>query len=190
MRGRISLFAALFLLAGCGAEKPWHATKVSALPDLSLHMQRASDRASVSESDYRGKIVALYFGYTHCPDVCPTTLANMSDVLTKLGKDADKVRVLFVSVDPNRDTLDILGPYARSFGPQVEGLRPTEIELAETTRRYRIGYSVKTKPTYVVMHMSAVTIFDGNGKARLVASDTQDTTGLADDIRRLLGDKN
>lgn len=189
MRKRLGLFAALLLLAGCGSEKPWHATKVSALPDLSFHMRRASDAASVSEANYRGKVVALYFGYTHCPDVCPTTLANLSDVLTKLGKDADKVRILFVTVDPNRDTLDILGPYARSFGPQVEGLRPTEIELAATAQRYRIGYSVKTKPTYVVMHMSAVTIFDGNGKARLVASDTQDSAGLADDVKRLINGK-
>jgi protein SCO1/2 len=149
-------------------------------------MQRASDGATVTADNYRGRIVLVYFGYTNCPDVCPTTLANLSDVLKRLGSNADKLRVLFVSVDPNRDTLAILKPYTQSFGAEVDGLRGSETEIAAMAKRYRVAYSVKTKPTYSVMHTSAVTVFDDEGKARLLATDTTDTPGLAEDLERVM----
>jgi len=187
MRALITTIAVLLLLAGCSPKKPWHATDISgSMPDLQFHMQRASDGADVTEENYRGRAVLLYFGYTHCPDVCPTTLANISDVLKQLGRESEKVRVLFVSVDPNRDTLDILKPYARSFGPETDGLRGNANELAALARRYRVGYSVRTKPDYAVMHTSAVFFFDDKGRAKLVATDTTDTAGLADDLKRIV----
>lgn len=184
---RFTALAALLLLAGCGPEKPWHSTNITgSMPALEFSMTRASDGAAVTAGDYRGRIVLLYFGYTHCPDVCPATLANLSDVLRRLGRDADKVRVLFVTVDPNRDTLDILKPYVQSFGQQVDGLRGTENQLANLARRYRVAYSVKTKPDYVVMHTSAVFVFDDRGRARLVTLDTNDTEGLTADLKRII----
>lgn len=178
---------ALLLLAACSPRKPWHATDISGvMPELSFRMQRASDRAEVTAENYRGHIVLVYFGYTHCPDVCPTTLADLGDVLGKMGRDGRAVRVLFVTVDPGRDTLDILGPYAGSFGPEMDGLRGSPDALADLARRYRVGYSVKTKPDYVVMHTSAVFVFDAKGKARLVATDTRDAAGLAEDLVRVV----
>ena len=178
---------ALLLLAACSPKKPWHATDITgAMPELRFQMQRASDGEVVTAENYRGRAVLLYFGYTNCPDVCPTTLANLSDVLKRLGHDADKVRVLFVSVDPNRDTLDVLKPYTQSFGPQVDGLLGSANEIASLTRRYRVAYSVKTKPDYSVMHTSAVFVFDDTGKARLVATDTNNTAGLAEDFKRVI----
>jgi protein SCO1/2 len=178
--------AALCALTACGPEKPWHATDVTgAMPDLTFRMVRASDGLKVSGEDYRGRVVLLYFGYTHCPDVCPTTLANVSDILKRLGRDAEKVRVLFVSVDPDRDTLTVLKQYAEAFGAQVDGLHGSDNAIADLARRYRVAYSVTKTPDYVVTHTSAVFIFDDKGRARLVTTDTNDTAGLAEDIQRL-----
>ena len=183
---RFILVAALFALAACGPEKPWHATNVTgAMPDLQFAMVRASDGLAVKADDYRGRVVLLYFGYTHCPDVCPATLANLSDVLKRLGRDAEKVRVLFVTVDPDRDTLDLLKQYAHAFAPQVDGLRGSKNQIADVARRYRVGYSVKTKPDYVVTHTSAVFVFDDKSRARLVITDTNDTTAVAEDVGRV-----
>jgi protein SCO1/2 len=182
------LFAFLFvMLAGCGRDKPWHATDISgAMPRLAFVMTRANDGAPATAKDYRGRVAILYFGYTNCPDICPTTLANLADMLQKLGPDADKVRVLFVTVDPGRDTLPVLKKYVAAFAPQIDGLRGSDNALADLARRYRIAYSVKTQPKYEVMHSSAVFFFDATGRARLVTLTTDDTAGLAQDVKRLL----
>jgi protein SCO1/2 len=174
-------------LAGCGPDKPWHATDITgAMPRLEFAMTRAGDGAQVSAGDYLGRVTILYFGYTNCPDICPTTLANLSDMLRQLGRDADKVRVLFVTVDPNRDTLPILKKYAAAFAPQIDGLRGSDNALADLARRYRIAYSVKTQPRYEVMHSSAVFFFDAASRARLVTLSTDDTAALTEDVKRLL----
>ncbi len=179
--------ALLATLAGCGPAKPWHATDITgAMPRLEFMMTRASDGASVTAKDYRRRVTILYFGYTNCPDICPATLANLAGMLRQLGRDADKVRVLFVTVDPNRDRLPILKKYVAAFAPQIDGLRGSDNALADLARRYRIAYSVKTQPTYQVMHSSAVFFFDASGRARLVTLSTDDTAGLADDVKRLL----
>jgi protein SCO1/2 len=107
-------------------------------------------------------------------------------MLQKLGPDADKVRVLFVTVDPGRDTLPVLKKYVAAFAPQIDGLRGSDNALADLARRYRIAYSVKTQPKYEVMHSSAVFFFDATGRARLVTLTTDDTAGLAQDVKRLL----
>ena len=179
-------FALLFalLLAGCGRDD-LHMTDVSgALPRLTFHMTRASDGAVVTGDSYRGKVVALYFGYSHCPDICPATLANLTDMLAKVG--SPDVQVLFVTVDPDRDTLPVLQQYATAFSPQVDGLRGSDNQLADFARRYRVAYSVKAGPPYEVMHSNAVFFFDREGRARLVTTDTNDTAAMAEDVKRLL----
>jgi protein SCO1/2 len=186
---KIAVIAFLLVtLAGCGRERPWHATDITGvMPRLDFAMTRANDDAPVSAADYRGRVVILYFGYTNCPDICPTTLANLADMLRELGPDADKVRVLFVAVDPDRDSLAVMKKYVAAFAPQIDGLRGSDNALADLARRYRVAYSVKTQPTYEVMHSSAVFFFDPTGRARLVTLTTDDTAGLAEDVRRLLG---
>lgn len=192
--GLIGVALGLALLSGCGDSAPWHAMDISASsPRLSFTMIRASDGKTVSSADYRGQVVMLYFGYTLCPDVCPTTLANVAGILSKLGSAAADVRVLFVTVDPNRDKLPLLARYVKQFAPQVDGLRGTPDQLEQLSRRYRIAYSVipatKDHP-YEVTHSSAVYIFDGSGTARLLvsslASQTPDIAGTAADLRRLI----
>jgi protein SCO1 len=192
--GLIGAALGLALLSSCSDSVPWHAMSVSGgSPPLQFTMTRASDGKVVTAADYRRHVVMLYFGYTLCPDVCPTTLANIAGILSKLGSAAADVRVLFVTVDPNRDKLQLLARYVKQFAPQVDGLWGTPDQLERLARRYRIAYSVipatKDHP-YEVTHSSAVYIFDGSGTARLIvsslASRTPDIVGTAADIRRLL----
>lgn len=184
----------LALLGGCDDEAKWHAIDVSgSSPPLAFTMERASDGKQVTAADYRGQIVLLYFGYTFCPDVCPTTLANLADTLSRIKADAQHVSVLFVTVDPNRDTAPVLATYVKNFAPEMDGLRGTPDQLAALARRYRIVYSVtpETKDhPYEVTHSSAVYVFDATGAARLLvpslASTTPDIAGTADDLQRLV----
>jgi protein SCO1/2 len=185
---RFVIFALTLLLAACGQDKGnWHTSDVTGvLPALDFSLTRANDGKAVSAADYRGKIALLYFGYTHCPDVCPTTLANLADVLHKLGPRAGDVRVLFVTVDPDRDTPEQLKSYVQAFGPEIDGLRGTPDQLAALARRYRVAYSVTAGPPYEVMHSNAIFFFDRDGKARLVATDNKDIDGIEKDLERLI----
>ena len=196
-RRAIALTAAALgaaLIGGCRSGDDRSAIDISGdSPPLKFAMTRASDGRRVTEADYRGDIVMLYFGYTFCPDVCPTTLANVADVLKRLGPDAERVRLLFVTVDPDRDTLPVLADYVKSFAPQIEGLRGDPDQIASLARRYRIAYSVTpataTHP-YEVTHGSAIYVFDGSGAARLLipslGSSAGDVAGVTIDIRRLV----
>jgi protein SCO1 len=188
---RITTTILLLALAACGQkEQSWNGTDISgAMPALDFRMTRANNGASVSGADYRGKIAILYFGYTNCPDVCPTTLADLSDAVAKLGDGAKDVRILFVTVDPGRDTQGRLKGYVETFGPQVDGLRGTDNAIASLARRYRVSYS--TVPAgdghpYQVEHSSAVFFFDKTGRALLVITKTDKTAGIVDDLKRLL----
>ena|SRR5581483_10831364 len=180
-------YAALVLalmLAACGRGS-FHMTDISgAMPRLDFKLTRVSDGRTVTGRDYRGQVVILYFGYTNCPDICPATLANMAGVLSKVG--SEKVRLLFVTVDPERDTPVLLNRYVHAFSPQFDGLRGGDEELADVARRYRVAYSVDPKPPYTVMHSNAVFFFDPTGRIRLVTTDTTDTDAIAEDIKRLL----
>ena len=180
-------YAALFLalmLAAC-SRSSFHMTDISgAMPRLDFRMTRAGDGAAVSGGDYRGHVAILYFGYTNCPDVCPATLSNLTGMLEKLNNKA--VRILFVTVDPSRDTLPALNAYTHAFSPQIEGLRGTDNQLADLARRYRVAYSVDPKPPYTVMHSNAVFFFDPSGRIRLVTTDTTDIDAMAEDVRKLL----
>ena len=184
MRSISALLFAVFL-AACAPTGDSHMTDISgAMPALDFQMQRASDGKAVTGQDYRGRITLLYFGYTNCPDVCPATLSNLALMLEEL-KGAD-ITILFVTVDPARDTLPILTQYAHAFTPRMEGLRGTQNELADVARRYRVAYSVKAGPPYEVMHSGAVFFFDKTGKVRFVTTDTSNPAAMARDVRTLL----
>lgn len=181
-------------LGGCRRATTWHASDVSgAAPALKLSMTRTRDGKTVSAADYRGQVTLLYFGYTYCPDVCPLTLSNVARVLKRLGPLADRVRVLFVTVDPNRDSPVILNQYAAAFGRDVDALRGDPDQLASLARRYRVAYSVDAHGAggaYEVTHSSGIYVFDRDGKARLLISSLStgkpDIDGTASDLRALL----
>ena len=188
--------AGLLLVGHAKAAEPEIIGVSGAVPSLDLAMTDATTGKPVTAQDFRGKVVMLYFGYTQCPDVCPLTLQNLADVLKRLGKAADDVRVLFVTVDPNRDTLPILKDYTAIFAPQIVGLRGGANDLARLARRYRIGYSVtpaRDGQPYEVTHSSAIYVFDREGDPKLLiptlASADADVTAIAADVQKLLRDK-
>lgn len=126
------------------------------------------DGRRVRDGDFRGRAMLVFFGFTHCPDVCPTALARMSEVLDALGPDADAVRALFVSVDPRRDTPALLKDYVLHFSPRILGLTGSEAEIAAIARAYRVYYRVvgdpATNPNYLVDHSGFVYVMDRAGR--------------------------
>ncbi|WP_353153942.1 SCO family protein [Pollutimonas bauzanensis] len=160
------------------------------LPDLRFTLQSAGGK-TVTQDEFRGKTVMLFFGYASCPDICPTTMAQLSQVMLGLGKDADKVRILFISVDPHRDTPDILQAYVNAFDKNAIGLTGTEKQVADVARRYRVAYQIEKpknddKDNYEVAHSRGVYMFDAQGRARVLAADTESVEALTESVRGLL----
>jgi protein SCO1 len=184
------LAAMSLALTACGTSEPPFAlpSVKGLLPRLEFKLTDQDDRA-VTANDYRGKIVLLYFGYTNCPDACPTTLTTLSAVMRKLSPNAaTKMRVLFVSVDPERDTASVLKRYVAFFGPQFVGLRGSDGELTALSKRYRIAYHREPPDHngyYAVDHSSAIFIFDASGRARLLAREGDSAQTIAQDLQRL-----
>ncbi|MGA7538878.1 MAG: SCO family protein [Steroidobacteraceae bacterium] len=184
-----TLALAFGLVACAGSGPPYALRNVTGLVEpLSFHLTN-EDSQAVTAEDYRHDLVLLYFGYTECPDECPTTLAMLASALHTLGPAASRVRVLFVSVDPKRDTTAVLKRYVGNFGPDFVGLRGDQAELTTLSKRYRIAYHYE-KPdkygSYEVDHSSAVFIFDGDGRARLLAQTDNTARQVASDLRHLL----
>lgn len=186
----VALVLALAMsLAGCAKPQSWALNDISGhLPDLDFTLTGA-DGKPLHGSDFRGKIVLLYFGFTHCPDVCPLTLTHLHQVMGRLGPASDDVRILFVSVDPRRDTPEVLSQYVHAFDKHAVGATGSARDLRAMAKRYRVAFDLK-KPdaygNYEVSHSSAVFIFDRNGKARLLTISADDTDGLVRDITQLL----
>jgi protein SCO1 len=177
-------------LSACGTREPPFALPSVAglLPRLQFALIDHNDRPVTAE-DYRGKVVLLYFGYTNCPDACPTTLTTLAAVMRRLGPQAANVRVLFVSVDPQRDTSAVLKRYVGFFGPQFVGLRGDDSEITALTKRYRVAYHHDPPDRngyYAVDHSSAIFIFDTTGRARLLAREGDNAPKIAQDVRRLV----
>lgn len=178
------------LLAACAGRDSSYALKnITGLVSPLEFQLTNQDGQAVTAADYRHDLVLLYFGYTRCPDECPTTLTTLANALHTLGPQAAHVRVLFVSVDPSRDTTDVLKRYVSNFGPEFVGLRGDQTELTDLSKRYRIAYHYE-KPdkygNYEVDHSSAVFVFDGDGHARLLAEADNTAEQVATDLRRLL----
>lgn len=145
------------------------------LPDLAFTMTRSSDDKVVTAADYRNRVVVLYFGFTRCPDTCPLTMQNAARALDQMGPLADRMRVLFVTVDLAYDTLPRLKTYLANFGkpPEIDGLRGTPDQLAALAKRYGVGYRAPTGPTAPdpaskISHSSAVYLFDAQGRVQQI----------------------
>jgi protein SCO1/2 len=122
----------------------------------------------VTDRDFRGKLMLVFFGYTHCPDVCPTELQNMADAMGKLGADAEKVAPIFISVDPKRDTVEALANYVKLFGANIVGLTGTPEQVASAAKAYRVYFrkieSGKGDEDYTMDHSAFVYLMDAEGK--------------------------
>jgi protein SCO1 len=188
----VSIFFALgSLLSAChqDAPQPWQLTNIAGhMPDLAFQLTDDEGKA-VTAADYRGKVTLLYFGYTHCPDVCPLTMAHLHVVMQQLGKLADGVRILFVSVDPNRDTPAALHEYVTAFDPHAVGLTGSPAEIEALTKRYRAAFTRepgKSDGSYDVSHSSGIYVFDSHGKATVLATPDDSQDKLVHDLRLLL----
>jgi len=175
-------------LAACGDQGPWRTENIDGLvPALDLAMTDDAGRA-VSAKTYRGRTVLLFFGYTHCPDVCPTTLARLAQALGATQNRGAGTVVLFVTVDPKRDTVERLHEYVRAFGPWFVGLRGTPEAVRALTKRYRVTYAYgepdKTGD-YDVSHSVGVFVFDGTGRSRLLILPRDPVEAISADLDRL-----
>lgn len=140
-------------------------------------------------ADFRGKVVTVFFGFTHCPDVCPVTLAEMAQVVRELGPDGNRVQVLFVTVDPERDTQQVLKRYVPSFNPTFLGLYGDAEATARAAKAFKIYYQKQPAKDgrYSVDHSAGTYILDGEGRLRLFAQYGAGAPALLHDIRILLG---
>lgn len=158
------------------------------MPDLDFRLTDDNGK-EVTAQDYRGKVVLLYFGYTHCPDVCPLTLAQLHVVLQRLGPLAENVRILFVSVDPARDNPATMHAYVNAFDPRAVGLSGPAGAIETLSKRYRSAFTRepdKGDGNYEVSHSSAIYVFDAQGHARLLATPNHPQSDLVHDLHLLL----
>ena len=154
--------------------------------DFELIDQNAVPR---SVADYRGKVVLVFFGYTSCPDECPTTLAKMAQAVNRLGSDGDRVQGLFVSVDPSRDTPAVLGQYVRAFHPKFVGLTADQATIAATAKEFKVSYDSRNPDKsgiYVVDHNTVIFVFDGTGRLRLLTRADMGVNAMVHDLNLLL----
>lgn len=142
-------------------------------------------------ASFAGKVVVVFFGYTQCPDVCPTSLAELADVMHKLGPDADKVQVLFITVDPDRDTAQVLKQYATAFDPRFLALRGTAEETRKAAAAFKAYYAKVPGKSgaaddYTMDHTAAFYLFDPKGQARVLVDHDASAADLEHDIKILL----
>jgi protein SCO1/2 len=138
--------------------------------------------------DFKGKAVLIFFGYTRCPDVCPTTLVRMAQTMTKLGAAAGKVQVLWVTVDPERDTQELLSHYVPAFNPGFLGLRGTEKETEAVTDAFKVRYQITYyKNEVLVDHSAFGYLIDPRGRTRIKIGYDMTSSQIAEDVRAILG---
>jgi protein SCO1/2 len=189
MMPRLLFLLLIGLLAGCGKTPTGH-FHASAVGDRFAHADfHLIDHTGKprSLSDFRGKVVLIDFGYTHCPDVCPTMLAGYAQTLRLLGKDADRVQVLFITIDPERDTRELLAKFVPAFDPRFLGLYGDAKATAEAAKDFGVSYQKHlTKDGYSMDHSTFGYLVDTHGKVRLMAGEMEPADWLAHDIRLLL----
>jgi protein SCO1 len=186
------LLAAAALLAGCGRPDSAPRFKLTDVTgadfghDLVLTGHDGKPRTL---ADFKGKVVVVFFGFTHCPDVCPTTLAELAQVARELDGDAKRMQVLFVTVDPERDTPEVLRQYVPSFHPGFLGLYGDAAATARAAKEFRIFHRKQPLPSggYTVDHSAGTFILDQHGRLRLYAGYSAGAPALLHDIRVLLG---
>jgi protein SCO1 len=176
-------------LAACGGEGPrFRSTDITGADyGKSLELTDHTGRPRRLE-DFRGKALVVTFGFTHCPDICPTTLADLSQAVKSLGADAERVQVLFVTVDPERDTPELLSKYVTAFDPRFLGLYGDRAATQRVAKEFKVYYEKrKTGDTYTVDHSGQSYVIDPQGRLRLFVRHDRIGADLAPDLKTLLG---
>jgi protein SCO1/2 len=180
------------LFSGCSPPPAFKSTDVSGADwgkDFALGDPQGQARRL---ADFKGKAVVVFFGYTQCPDVCPTTLLSMREVLNRLGNDAGRVQVIFVTLDPARDTPQVLAEYVTAFHPSFIGLRGDEATIAAVARDFKVFYAKQagsTAGTYSIDHSTGSYAYDPEGRLRLLIRHGETPDNVAADLRLLLAGK-
>lgn len=189
---RLFLITLALLLAGCDSRPQFVNTDISEADyarDFALTDHAGKPRTM---ADFRGKAVVIFFGYTQCPDVCPTTMTGMAEALKLLGGDAAKVQVLFVTVDPERDTQQLLAQYVPVFNPSFLGLYADAQTIARTAQEFRVFYKKQpgsTPTTYTVDHSAGSYVYDPQGRLRLYIKHGEKPEVIANDLKLLIAGK-
>jgi protein SCO1 len=180
------IICSLALLAACDGGPRFKSTDITGVDyGKSLALTDHTGRPRRLE-DFRGKAVVVFFGFTHCPDVCPTTLGDMSNALKKLGPEANRVQVLFVTVDPERDTQEVLAKYVPAFDPRFLGLYGDLDATRRVAKEFKIYFEKRANS---VDHSTQSYVIDPQGRLRLFVRHNRISSDLADDLRTLLREK-
>lgn len=188
----------LVMLAACdgvlpgGAGKPtFKAVDITGAEYArSLSLQDPDGRTRTL-ADFKGKVVVVFFGYTQCPDVCPATMAELAEVKRSLGADGARVQGLFVTIDPARDSAELLKAYVANFGPDMLGLRGTPEQTVATAKEFKVFFNKvpgKTDTSYTMDHTAGSYVFDAKGRVRLFTRYGTGAQALADDLKILLSE--
>ncbi|RFO97871.1 SCO family protein [Rhodoferax lacus] len=182
--------AAPAFLVACSEAKPSFTSVDVTGADYAKAFELSDHNGKVRHlTDFAGKVVVMFFGYTQCPDVCPTTMADMAGIKKSLGADGERLQVLFVTVDPERDTPELLKAYMVNFDPSFLALVPTAQQLPEVTRDFKIYYKKvegETPTSYSMDHSAGSYIFDAKGQLRLFTRYGSPKEALTKDIQTLL----
>jgi len=190
MLARLLLVALAALLAGCdpGVESFNNVDITGASYARDFRLTDFNGRPRTL-ADFRGKVVVIFFGYTQCPDVCPTTMTDMAEVKRRLGPDGDRVQVIFVTLDPDRDTAEVLSQYVPGFDPSFLGLRGSREETAAIAKDFKVFYQKvpgKTETSYTMDHTAGSYVFDTQGRVRLFLRHAGAVDPIVADLRKLL----
>ncbi|HXR56707.1 MAG TPA: SCO family protein [Casimicrobiaceae bacterium] len=190
LRRRCLIGLATLALVACGARGPsFEASDVTGSSfghDFALKDAKGNTRTL---ADFRGKAVVVFFGYTQCPDVCPATLATLADAMKQLGSEADRVQVLFITIDPERDTPQLLAQYVPAFDKRFLGLYGDADATARTAKEFKVIYQKVPGPapgSYTMDHSAGSYVFDPKGRLRLFVSNGQGADVFVHDLRELL----
>ncbi len=188
--GSALLVGATSLISACSQDTPKFRNIDITGADYAKDFHLADQNGQVRTlRDFRGKVVVMFFGYTQCPDACPTTMAELAEAKKALGQDGDRLQVLFVTVDPERDTPQVLKAYMANFDPTFLALRPTPEQLPELAKAYKVYYKKApgTTPTsYTMDHSAGSYVYDTKGNVRLYYRYGSGVPALVSDIRLLL----
>ena len=184
-----TIICSLVLLAGCDSGPKFKSTDITGAEyGKSLELTDHHGRARRLE-DFRGKAVVVFFGFTHCPDICPTTLADLSAVMKQLGADAQRVQVLFVTVDPERDTREVLAKYVSAFDARFLGMYGDAAATQRAAKEFKVYFEKrKTGDSYSVDHSGQTYVIDPQGRLRLFVRHDRLATDLPEDLKTLLAE--
>ena len=187
--GAVALVAGCDRTAGDRGRPTFHFTDITGAEFARKLELTDTDGKQRSLGDWRGKVVVVFFGYTQCPDVCPTTMAELAQIRTQLGADGDRLQTVFVTIDPERDTPEVLKAYVANFGPNVVALRGDAGQTAAAAKEFKVFYAKvpgKTTGSYTMDHSAASFVFDPAGRVRLFVPYGADTKLLTGDVKQLL----